>query len=716
MTIANTSARSLQILIGPDLQDWSAHYGAFTPGYTSLGDESDPGKIPIQAQLEIKPAYNTPESIDPLLNPIRWRVGQDVQIRPRNDANTAWLTVPWTHLKIVANPSRPGRGSLILELGCKVLWSNQSKFDDDRSGIIYGQAETADAVGRRLLLASDVNPANINLGTWPYSIDRPIGKRGQNSYLNQLADLAYANDWRYLHQNSSGQITATELSLASTGAIATITRGQNDLVYEPNPDPERPAEITKVAGLGYELGTIENPSVDIQDETINFNDLSSNSFGEGIAVRTITTTSFTTGANPTKTTRVQIFQAEALMFQNPTIPSQLREFSDETETEYYETGKQDPTTARLTQRIRTKLQNGRTLDPRDEIFNMREIERDQEDITYGSGEPMERYRFTASQAAIILDENAENPWDRITVEDLDFSWSEHATGKYDRVDKAKEPLIRIRSNINRELANPDALLTKNRNYNRSRPNKPFDTQYFDAGIDENQSEFTGTANYMPPGGPSGYEKERLYTVANGMAFSDTQMQTLAAKHRDLAIGRERGYAIELAINDALLMSPPLPEIDVVDVDGRTYAYKGDALTFEFLQARATAGCSGIWIGGGYQQAINLAGQLPAIQVSVDIFRSNIDITGQLPAIRVDVAVVATIDIAGQLPQIQVEVDVQEDVGGGSSWFDIDTNQDWLDIDTNQDWLGIGTGSTSWAGISQQEWLALNTNQDWIGVE
>ena len=656
--IAKASARSLQILIGPDQQDWTAYYGTFSVGYTSLGDESDPGKVPIQAELEIKPAYNLPESIDPLLNPTRWRVGQDVQIRPRNDANTAWLTVPWTHLKIVANPSRPGRGSLILELGCKVLWANQSKFDDDRSGIIYGQAETSDVVGTRLLLASDVDAADINLGTWPYSVDRPIGKRGENSYLNQLANLAYANDWRYLHQNSSGQITAAEFSLASTGAISTVTRGQNDLVYEPNPDPERSAEMTKVAGLGYELGTIESPSVDIQDETINFNDLSPNSFGEGIAIRTITTQSFTTGAKPTRTTRVQIFQAEALMFQNPVIPSQLRQFSDETETEYYEAGKQDPATARLTQRIRTKLQNGRTLDPSDEIFNMREIEREQEDITYGSGEPMERYQLTATQAAIVLDENAEDPWERITVEDLDFAWSEHATGKFDRTDKAKKPLIRIRSNINRELANPDALLTKTRKYNRSQPNKPFDTQYFDAGIDESETEFTGTANYIPPGGPSGYEKERLYTVANGMAFSDAQMEILAAKHRDLAIGRERGYAIELAINDALLQSPPLPEIDVMDVDGRTYTYKGDALTFEFLQTRATAGCSGIWIDGGYAKVANAQVDIPPFEVIVNITQTSFSQLVSIPPFEVIVDINRSVTVQVDVPPFEVVVDIQ----------------------------------------------------------
>ncbi len=641
--------RQLRILIGADQQDWSAYYGVFTVGYESLSEESDPGKIPITAQLEIKPSWGNPESIDPLANPTRWRVGQDVYIQTRNDADDAWLDTPYSRLKIVALPSRPGRGSLLLELGCKILSNNQSKFDDDRSGIIYGQAETADAVAQRLLEASDLTAGDISLTTWPYSLDRPIGKRGQNSYLNQAADLAYANNWHYLHQNSSGQIVATELSLASTGAIATVTIGQNDITYEPLPDPERPAEVTKVSGLGYELDTIDNPSVDIEEETGDFNDISPNSFGEGIFTRTITTESFTTGANPTKTKRVQVFKAEALMFQNPTIPSQLREETDETEIFIFETGKIDPTTARQTRRIRTKLQNGRTLDPTDEIFNMREIERDDEDVTYGSSEPMTRYQLNSTQAEIILDKNSTNPWNKVTVEDLDFNWSEHKTGKFDRTDKTKQPLLRIRSNIDRGLSNPTALSTRTRNYNRSQPNKPFDTVYFDAGIDEGETEFTDEVKHMPPGGPAGYEKERLYTVARGMAFS-AAMPILAAKHRDLAIGRERGYLIELAVNDALLQSPPFPETDVVDTDSQTYTYIGDALSFEFTPTSTTAGCSGIWISGGYPNTVNIAGVIPQGVLDVDIVQVTFAIAGTIPTRQLTLNIIQQFSVAGSIPQ------------------------------------------------------------------
>ncbi|EKU99768.1 hypothetical protein Lepto7375DRAFT_1839 [Leptolyngbya sp. PCC 7375] len=657
MVASEARSRPLRILIGPDQQDWSGHWSVLSIGRAGLSDERDPGKIPVTGTLEIKGGIITPpESIDPAINPVRWNPGVDIYIQARNDANTAWIDTWFSRLKILRAPKRPRtNGNLVLDVGCRIQWGNQSQFEDDRSGIIYGQAEPCNAVAARLIQASGID-AGVNLSTWPYSMDRPVGKR-QNSFLEQAADLAYANDWHYLYQDINGTIVDREFALTSGTPIATVTVGQKDIIYEPADGEERPAEVTKVAGTGFALGTIENPSVDIQDETINFNDLSPNSFGEGIAVRTITTESFSTGANPMKSKRVQVFKAEALMFQNPTIPSQLREFSDETETFYFESGKIDPSTARLTQCIRTKLQNGKTLDSNDEVFNMRTIEREQEDISYGADEPMERYQFLKTQAAIVLDENAADPWAAITVEGLDFSWIPHATGKFDRADKTKEPLIRLRSNIDRDLVKPTALSAKTRKYSRNTPNKPFETVFFDAGIDEDPTEFEGTAAYIAPGGPSGVEKDRLFTVADGFGFSEEQMESLAIKHRDLIIGRERSYEIGLAITDALLQAPPLAQINVVDVDGSTYEYLADSLSFEFQAARSEAFCFGIWIDGGYVKTINIAATIPAGKLNTEIIQSSFSVSANIPAGRLTIGLTTGFSIAATIPAGQLNTTI-----------------------------------------------------------
>lgn len=593
-----------------DGQDWSAWYGPCAVSYASLEDETSPGKIPIIVSLQIKQAWNNPESLDPLTNPIRWRIGQNVEIRPRNDANDAWLTVPWTYLKILSQPQRPGSGPLTLDLGCKVAWYNQSQFDNDLSGVIYGQPELANAVATRTLINSGIPASELSLGVWPNQIDRPLGKVGTNSFINQVADLAYANEWRYLHQNASGQITATALSLTSTGEIATVTRGQNDIIYEPLGDPERPAEKTRVSALGFALETIDNPSTDIQNVIVDANDISPNSFGNVVAERIETTRLFTTGASPSTTEREQVSKIEALIFQDPQNPTQRVDYTDKIVASYYETGKLDPTEARLIQRITTIRQRGRSLDPDDLFVNMRDVYRKQEDFTYGSGELMTRYQSTEEQVAIQLDPEATDPWTFIVTEDLDYAWTEYLPSKFDRDDTEKTPLIRNRSNIDRGEAKPDALQTLNRVYSRRTPNKPFQTEYFDAGIDEGPQEFTGQALYTPDGGATGFDKERSYVVKDGMINSNGPLVTLAGLHRDLAIGRERGYLIELEINDALLQSGPLPEISVIDTDSQSYTYKGDGLTFEFLENRATAGCAGIWVGGGYVEAANLTATIP----------------------------------------------------------------------------------------------------------
>lgn len=658
--IAKASVRRLRILIGPDQQNWSAHCGVLSIGRTGLADESNPGKIPLVGTLEIKPTLTIPESIDPVVNPIRWNPGSDIYVQVRNNAGTGWIDTSFSRLKILRTPRRPGRGSLTLDVGCRIQWGNQSQFDDDRSGVIYGQSERCDVVAQRLIEASGIDAPNITLSEWPYSLDRPIGKR-QNSFLNQAADLAYANNWRYLYQRVDGGVTDAEFTLTSGTATSTIAIGQNDIFYEPSGDGERPAEITKVAGTGYELETIENPSVDIEETNVNFNDISPNSFGEGVGERIITTQSFSAGANPAKTKRVQVFRAEALVFQDFDIPSQLVEVSDTTETATYESGKIDPTTARLLQKNTVELRKGKTLLPTDEPFNMRQIYSKREDMTYGAGEPMERYQSIEKQAAIILDENAANPWDEVTTEDLDYSWAEVSKGKFNRTDKGKSPLIRIRSNLNRETTNPEALLTKVKKYNRNGPNKPFATEFFDAGIDEDPTEFEGEAKYTPPGGPSGLEKERLFTVADGMGFSHDQMTALAAKHRDLIIGRERSYEIELAISDALLQSPPLPEIHVTDVDGNTYKYLGDALSFEFEQTRATAFCFGIWIEGGYQNTVNIAARIPSAALSVNIIQSSFSITATIPAGQILFVTTTGFNVAASSPSGALTIAITQEL-------------------------------------------------------
>lgn len=661
MTIASTTARRLRVLIGTDQQDWSAHYASLVIGRSSLGIDSDQGKSIFVGNLEIKNTISPPESIDPKDNPARWRKGQDIYVQVRNDADTGYIDAAFSRLKIFREPARPGRGNLILDVGCRLRWAGRSQLNEDKSDIRYGQAETGDAVASRWLQASGVEADNISLSTWPYSLARAIGKENQASFSDQAADLAYACDWRILNQDINGNIVDTPLDLTPGVAISTVTVGQNDIVYEPDEDPESIPEIIKVAGTGYDLSTVQNPTVDVQEKVVDdFSTISPKSGGSGIAVRTITTQSFTAGAAPTRTKRVQIFKAEALIFQNPSIPSQLIELSDDTQTWRYETGNADPSKARLVQYVHTLLENGKSIVPTDEPFNIRETVRQQTDITYGSDEPMARYQTVERQAEIKLDEASQDPWNQRVIVDEDFQWTPYATGKFDRTDTVSQALIRAKSNIDRGEADPWALETDHRDYDRSTPNKPFNTEFFDPGIEESQVEYEGAVIYVPDGGSSGRDRDRLFTVADGFGFSDAQMIGLAEKHRGLFIGRGRQHEIRLAINDGLLQAPPLPRISVTDTDTLTYQYLADALTFEFLENSSSATCFGIWIDGGYANVANTQVNIPPFEVIVDITQSSVSQLVTIPAFEVIVDIKRSVAVQVDIPPFEVLVDITGD--------------------------------------------------------
>lgn len=655
-------ARKLKVFVGD--QDWSPYYASLVVGRSSLGADSDQGKITFVGVLEIVNAISVPESVDPRDNPVRWKKGQDVYVQVLNDAGNAYIDVSFSRLKILQKPNSPGRGNLVLDVGCQLQWASQSQLDEDKSEIIYGQPEAANAVAARWLEASGIDAGNISLSAWPYSLSRPIGKDGQESFADQAADLAYACDWQILYQDANGDIVDMQLDLLPGVTSATVTVGQNDVVYGPDGDPESIPEVIKVAGTGYDLSTTTNPTVDVQEKVVeDFSTISPKSGGSGVAVRTITTKSFTTGAAPSRTKRVQVFKAEALVFQNPSVPSQPIELSDDTKTWRYETGKADPSKARLTQYVHTLLENGKSILPTDEPFNMRETVRQETDIEYGDDEPMTRCRNIERQAEIKLDKNSENPWNQRVLLDQDFQWTPYATAKFDRTDAVSQALIRSKSNIDRSESDPWALETDHRNYDRSEPNTPFKTEFFDPGIEESNVEYEGSASYIADGGSSGRDRDRLFTIANGFGFSESQMTGLAQKHLGLFIGRSRQYEIRLVVDDALLQAPPLPRVDVIDQDGQQIQYLADALTFEFFQDSATALCFGVWIDGGYAKVANAQVGIPPFEVLVDIAQSSFSQQIDIPPFEVLVDIKRSINAQVDVPPFELIVDITQQSAG-----------------------------------------------------
>lgn len=599
-------ARQLRILIGPDQQDWSAHYKTFGVNYDSLNDESDQGLVKITADLTIGRTITPPESLNPRINPTRWRPGQTVYIQVRNDADDGWLDPWFSRLIITEEPEAPGLGDLQVRLGCKLTWADLFELDDERTGISYGTAEDSNLVASRLLQASEVLPSDISLNTWAYTSNRPIGKNTR-SFAGQAGELAYSNNWRYLYQTPAGTITDRELTFDSTTAeISTVTIGTNDIIWEPLNDPQQPPELTKAAGIGYDLSDIANPNVSDDPVTGDFNDYDPSAFGTGTVKRTITTDSFNLGTPnsnpvvaPSKTNRVQTYELEVTIFQNPGLPTQLVEYTDKVIIKTYESGFTDPTRAKLIRIEETLLQRGKSIDPNDNFINMRLVYRKITTFTYGTNEAISRLQSTEEQAEILLDETSLNPWDLRVTREEDSTWAEYAPGRYEQVDVVGIARIAKDSNVDKATQNIWALVTTRTPKPTNNPNTPPTTEFFSV-TNEAEQHYEGEASFIHPGGATGRNRQRLFTVPFG--FSDAQMVLMASKHRDLLRGRHRGDEIELAINDALLTSPPLPRVDV-SFNGDAFKYLGDALSFESTQTRATAHCLGIWLAGGYQETL-----------------------------------------------------------------------------------------------------------------
>lgn len=596
---ANLASRRIQLTIGG--MDWSAHLSSMTAGYSSLSIDGAAGIITVSGQITINKNWNNPESLSPRLNPTRWRPGQIISALCRNAADDAWISGWFSQLIILEEPPEPGSsGQLTLSVGCKLTWADLYQLDDDRSGIELGNAENCSTVAARLLEASEVAPANISLNTWPYANDRPFGKVGR-SFASQAGELAWSNDGRALYQDVSGVVTDKQVLTLPTVAIATVTLGTDDRLWQPLADPQQPTEVTKCAGIGYVLTADSTPDVVTDEVTADLGDYIPGAVGTGIVHRTTTTRSFSTGdamTASTKTVRTLVEELPATIFQYPASVSpatSVLTFTDTTEVSTYEIVADPVGRAKLETVVTTKLQRGMSIDPSDVLSNIRTVERTTKDFSYVD-EVASTVSTVLEKAEILLDETSNNPWNVRQVESEVNTWVSKGGGVYERKEVRSIARVATSSTIDKTRQNIWAPQVTSRTYTATLSNSPPSTDLYDAAIAEDEKHYIGTATYTHRGGATGRTRERLFTIPFG--FSDTQMETMAVLCRDILVGRHLGDEIELVLTDALLTTPPLPEIHVLD-DGTTYKYLGDALSVEFLADRMTGHCVGIWLDGGY---------------------------------------------------------------------------------------------------------------------
>ena len=592
MGFVNLTSRRRRVFIGADQQDWSLAAGQFLTNQESLGES---GLLPIDAQLEILPVLETPESIDPAENPVRWRPGQPVLIEVQNDSG-AWVTHPQGRLFLLEEPDLPeDGGGLLLSLGCRLAWHNSFEFDNDATGVEVGTATNSAVVAQRLLEANEIPGGAISLGSWPFDVLIPEGKGRNASFIGQAGALAYSNAWRYLWQQPSGMITASALDLAASAPLITITLGENDVRYRRIKVEATPPEILKVAGIGVVVTEDENPSTEISEvegDRTQFEEGTVSCPGTGVISRSTTVTSWSENDGILTYTIATALEApRSAVAVRPGLvsgPCSLINWKTIDVVKRFDLSQG----GRLIDTVTTERQRRFTFTARvTPRLTFATTKVTTETPTY-SDDLITRLRVEEQQALGILDSQSADPLDLIDTRETDTRWVQKGNATWQKVESAKIP--RALTNSSPQASPTAAIGNTTTSTSGTGSNQPPRAEFWDRGIITQDVEYQGIATYTLPGGATGRTRKALRAVP--FAFSDAQCQALAVAHVGLMAGRHRAALIEFEISDTLLSAPPLFRCDVVMPSGERRQYRIDGLAWEHTATESKAVGTGILVG------------------------------------------------------------------------------------------------------------------------
>jgi hypothetical protein len=589
----NLSARKIRVFIGNDAQDWSDSCGPFVPGKASLGED---GLIGLEATLTLYKNHLNPESIDPENNPARWRPGQLVKVQYPNSVGT-YVDHPFGHLYILSEPTYDEEAKVLpLQLGCWLTWGDSQEPADDVSAVQVGIAEDVSVICQRYLEAAGIPQASINLGgPWGYTKALPVTKPS-GSYIAKAGELAYAADFRVLYQDKSGIVRAQQVTTALATPNITLNLHTQNLRFARLPDPQEPAEIVRVAGIGE---TVEQ--IDSNITSLTPGDTSDVYTEEkwGIAPQVLRGT--TGPSYMRRLARSRIREDAELVWESGNGGSTKIVTGDSTEILYYE-----------------DLPDATGDWPKRHFWTSRYFEKARGLIDGDGSEANIPERFREEYVSIQHDADGriskitESVWEqekaykkgggiqfrktRETVQE----WIKKGTDRYayKSTEKAAkivlDPQTATRGTNEWRLVDsrpPEFKLAKGRGENQPPPADEWEGPYLVESAD-----YSAEVSWVHRGGATGRDRTRTFQLPDGLGFSNGQCGLMAARHRDLLAGRKRGKLIQLVISNALLtLDTPLPQIAVTCLDGYTRTYLLDGMAFEHQRDRHFCEAAGILI-------------------------------------------------------------------------------------------------------------------------
>lgn len=572
---------------------------------SSLGED---GIIEITGTVSIQYSTNPPESLNPQDNPTRWRLGQTVTI---NIANSSSFLVahPLGTLFILEQPERPAPGQGIqIEVGGRLSYWNYEQLDGDESGVSLGTLENCATVATRLLEAAAIPSGNIALGTWAYSLNYPVGKKG-GGFTAQAGELAYSNSTidgiRYLYQSASGNVVSGLTGTDLGTALVTVNVGSDDGRYEPIRAGQAPSETVKAAGVGN-IVTARTTTIETTESTGDRSDYETGSAscpGNGVIQRATVRQSFNVpvdgSSDITFTTKSTLSAPRSAVYLDSEwsggrSPCGLVQWKRVTNVRTFE--QVGGVGGKLIREKETTEQRAFSLSrDRSNTLAWRDAKIVTTDYSYDNTDLIVERLTTEEVAEATVDDLTTDPF-RVQVGRINKNvWAE--TGREEFKLTETEEVARIINDSSAEEfgANPWARqATVTTRTSASGNTQPPRTEYWNSAVAQREVHYEGTASYVQPGGASGRAIETFFTVPYG--FSDDQCQAISLLQSKLQIGRYWAYVIELPITDALLAAPPLFRVDVVEANGDTRHFLADGDVWSHTLTKASVVCTGIWIG------------------------------------------------------------------------------------------------------------------------
>lgn len=590
------TARPPRILVGADLLEFSVSNFNWVTGAEALSEDGVIIKTATATLGRVASGY-LPESLDPEVNPSRWRPRQPVRFQVRNSAGS-WVTHPHGYLLMLTEPEYdPDTGYLTLDLGDWLAWGN---LNDDPPGENMVDTQMGESLDYsewcyRYLIAAGIPAANISIGgPWGYSKNVPDTKPGNP--VGKAGEYAYSANYRVIYQNRWGVINSRPVQTSLNAVPDLIVDMRvSGLKAKRVQGGEEPVEVVRVSGTGRQAVRTDSNITDIVSEQDFWTyEQQKYSFGGAVIGRG---GYFPMSRGARRVTRFWSRLPGEKVFDQGGSSIKVTT-SDKTTIRYYEPY---PGVAGFPYRMYYQ-------------FTYEERARG---LSEGTDSPIpERFREIAVNYDFDSDGRVkkivETVWGREKefikdgsiqfrrIKEKTQTWTKEGTGLYAYKEVEKVARINTSDYDGRFFGRWDLVIDKPP---ESRPaagkgkNEPPAPEEWEGPYSPEDSDYEGEAYWQHRGGYVGNDRTRGYTLPDGLAVSDAQCVIIAIIHRDLLDGRKRGRVLQLPITDELLaIDFPLFQARITLSDSETYTYLVDSLNWEHQPDSAFVAGFGILLG------------------------------------------------------------------------------------------------------------------------